>query len=62
MEQKFEQKEINITQDEPHILKTASESLLANLPILILGLVLGRMCTLPQPLSTAPPGPVSAAT
>ncbi len=40
MEQKFEQKEINMTQDEPNILKTASESLLANLPILILGLVI----------------------
>ena len=40
MEQKFEQKEMNITQDEDSILKTASESLLANLPILILGLVI----------------------
>ena len=40
MEQKFEQKEINITQEEDSILKTAFESLLANLPILILGLVI----------------------
>ncbi len=40
MEQKFEQKEMNMTRDEPHILKTATESLLANLPILILGLVI----------------------
>ena len=39
MEQKFENKEMNMTKDEPNILKTASESLLANLPVLILGLV-----------------------
>ena len=40
MEQKFEQKEINMTKDETNILETASESLLANLPILVLGLVI----------------------
>ena len=40
MEQKFEQKEINMTKDQPNILETASESLLANLPILILGMVI----------------------
>ena len=40
MEQKYEQKEINITQNQESMLKTASESLLANLPILILGLVI----------------------
>ena len=40
MEQKFEQKEVNMTQNDNSILKTASESLLANLPILILGLVI----------------------
>ena len=48
MEQKFEEKEVNMTKDENNILKTssrqllgtASESLLANLPILILGMVI----------------------
>ena len=40
MEQKFEQKEMNIAQDQDSILKTASESLLENLPILVLGLVI----------------------
>ncbi len=40
MEQKFEQKEISMTKDQPNILETASESLLANLPILILGMVI----------------------
>ena len=40
MEQKYEQKEINMTKDGLSILKTASESLLANLPILVLGFVI----------------------
>ena len=48
MEQKFKHKEINMTQNEDSVLKTtsrqllgaASESLLANLPILILGMVI----------------------
>jgi len=40
MEQKVEQKEMNMTIKEPNALETASESLLANLPILLLGLVI----------------------
>ena len=48
MEQEFKQKEVNMTENDEGILKTASqqllgsasESLLANLPILILGMVI----------------------
>ncbi len=40
MEQKFEKVEINIEKEGGSLLHDASESLLANLPIIILGMVI----------------------
>ena len=39
MENKYRNREINMTPKEPRLLKNATESFLANLPILVCGMI-----------------------